>query len=219
MTHLKKIRRLFIRGFQKLIPHYYWTHLYFKKPGIFKIYPKSIISISLLSNFEIQKGGSLSINSSWFKGKKRRYISEFRLDDYSTLICKGDFQLYQGASIYVAPNAILVLKGRGFINTNSTLNCFQYIEIGEGTIISDDVRIQDSDNHFVIENGIEKQSTKPIIIGNRVWIGQNVLILKGVTIGDGAIVAAGSVVIKDIPAYCLVAGVPAKVIKEKVEWH
>ena len=68
------------------------------------------------------------------------------------------------------------------------------------------------------ENGIAKEITKPIIIGDHVWIGKNALILKGVTIGNGAIVAAGSVVVKDVSAKTLVAGNPAKVIKDNVEW-
>jgi acetyltransferase-like isoleucine patch superfamily enzyme len=117
----------------------------------------------------------------------------------------------QGATLYI--------KGNSFLNTNTVLNCFSYIEIGKGTMISDDVRIQDSDNHNIVINGIEKESTKPIIIGDRVWVGKNVLILKGVTVGDGAIIAAGSVVVKDVPSKTLVAGNPAKVIKENVEWN
>lgn len=60
---------------------------------------------------------------------------------------------------------------------------------------------------------------QPVEIGNNVWIGVGTTILKGVTIGDGAIIAAGSVVTKDIPARCLAAGVPAKVIKTDVEWE
>lgn len=54
-----------------------------------------------------------------------------------------------------------------------------------------------------------------IIIGNDVWIGLDATILNGVKIGDGATVAAGSVVISDVPPYCIVAGVPAKVVKRK----
>jgi acetyltransferase-like isoleucine patch superfamily enzyme len=59
---------------------------------------------------------------------------------------------------------------------------------------------------------------QPVHIGNKVWIGANVTILKGVSIGDGSVIAAGSVVTRSIPANCLAGGIPAKVIKENVAW-
>lgn len=73
------------------------------------------------------------------------------------------------------------------------------------------------------------EETKPISIGNDVWIGINVTILDGVNVGNGAIIAAGSVVNKDIPAYSIYGGVPAKLIRyrfsekqildlQKIEW-
>lgn len=55
------------------------------------------------------------------------------------------------------------------------------------------------------------------VIGNDVWIGANVLLLQGIQIGDGAIVAAGSIVTKDVPPYAIVAGVPAKIIRYRFE--
>jgi acetyltransferase-like isoleucine patch superfamily enzyme len=61
--------------------------------------------------------------------------------------------------------------------------------------------------------------TQPIHIGNHVWIGMNVTILKGVQIGDGAIIAAGAVVTRNIPARCLAGGVPARVLKENITWE
>jgi acetyltransferase-like isoleucine patch superfamily enzyme len=61
------------------------------------------------------------------------------------------------------------------------------------------------------EQGI---STKPVVIGDDVWIGANAVILPGVTIGRHVVVAAGAVVTKDVPDYSLVAGVPAKEIKK-----
>lgn len=60
---------------------------------------------------------------------------------------------------------------------------------------------------------IEFEENAHIIIGNDVWVGRNTMILDGVTIGDGAIVAAGAVVTKDVPPYAIVGGVPAKVLK------
>lgn len=66
-------------------------------------------------------------------------------------------------------------------------------------------------NRRIDEQGI---STKPVVIGDDVWIGANAVILPGVTIGRHVVVAAGAVVTKDVPDNCVVAGVPAKVVKK-----
>lgn len=89
------------------------------------------------------------------------------------------------------------------------------ISIGRDCAISWDVCILDRDYHEFNSKREEKAS---VIIGNNVWIGCRATILKGVTIGDGAVVAAGSVVTKDVPANCCVGGNPAKVIKENITW-
>ena len=82
--------------------------------------------------------------------------------------------------------------------------------IGDDVTISENVVIRDSDNHEIIRNGFTMDA--PIVIGNHVWIGINATILKGVHIGSGSVIAAGSVVTKDVPDYALMAGVPAKQI-------
>ena len=196
---------------------YYRVSLKLEQRVNFHIYPQSHIKIDRTAKLIIEKG-TFSINNSWTQWRKRKDISSFIMCDHSALTVEGDFSLYQGASIYLAENAKMRIKGNSFANTNTQINCFNYIEIGQGTYISDDVRIQDSDNHFVIENNQSKPNSAPIIIGDHVWIGKNAIILKGVTIGNGAIVAAGSVVVKDVAAKSLVGGNPAKVIKENVEW-
>lgn len=57
-----------------------------------------------------------------------------------------------------------------------------------------------------------------IEIGDKVWVAMGAIILPGVKIGDGAIVAAGAIVTKDVPPRCMVAGVPARIVKENVDW-
>jgi acetyltransferase-like isoleucine patch superfamily enzyme len=103
------------------------------------------------------------------------------------------------------------------LNTNSTLNCFNHIEIGNGVNISDNVEIQDSDNHII--NRQKDKMSAPIIIEDNVWIGKNVIILKGVTIGKGSIIGAGSVVTRNIPEESIAVGNPARVIKSVKSWE
>lgn len=67
--------------------------------------------------------------------------------------------------------------------------------------------------NFIQNKDWKNVNSRPIVIKDDAWIGMNVIILKGVTIGEGAIVGAGSVVTKDVPAWTVVAGNPAKVVK------
>lgn len=133
----------------------------------------------------------------------------------STIKLHNTFTIKSGAHIIVTENACLEL-GSGYINRNVKIKCYDRIQIGDNVAISENVTIWDSDVHN-IENS-NHQKTIPIRIGNNVWIGTNSIILKGVDIGDGCIIAAGSVVNKSIPPNCLAGGVPAKVLKTNVLW-
>ena len=90
------------------------------------------------------------------------------------------------------------------------------IEIGFQTFISENVVIRDSDTHLI--KGHDRAATKPIKIGNKAWIGLNMIILKGVSIGDGAVIAAGSLVNRNILSNCLAGGMSATIIKENIKW-
>lgn len=121
----------------------------------------------------------------------------------------------------------------------SQIICAERIEIGSNVLISWGCTIVDHDSHSIdwrnraedvskwrdglLSGGLEKASESkdwdvvekaPITIGDKTWLGMNVTVLKGISIGEGSVVAAGSVVTKDVPPWTLVAGNPARVIKE-----
>jgi maltose O-acetyltransferase len=89
------------------------------------------------------------------------------------------------------------------------------VKIGENVRIAPYTIILDSDFHDIKDHFADGPS-KPVIIEDNVWLATRCTILKGVRIGKGSVVAAGSVVTKDVPPNCIVAGVPARVIKEIV---
>lgn len=114
--------------------------------------------------------------------------------------------------------ARLKIGDRTHIQDRTHINCANSITIGARCAISWDCEIMDTDIHKIIVNQTVLENSRPVVIGDRVWIGARAMILKGVNIGDGAIVAAGSVVTRDVPGRTLVAGNPAKVIREIDGW-
>jgi len=101
------------------------------------------------------------------------------------------------------------------IGDRTEIHCGDSVAIGDRVIIAWDCNILDRDYHSVDATA---EHTGPIVIGNDVWIGCRVIILKGVRIGDGAVVAAGSVVTRDVPEHTLVAGNPARIKKTIAGW-
>lgn len=112
------------------------------------------------------------------------------------------------------------------------IQCVDKIEIGAYTAIGDNTVICDNNNHPVCPEyrKLMRQSSfhsdlrlwkhsahAPISIGENCWIGSNVRICKGVTIGENSVVAANSVVTKDVPANCIAAGNPAKIVKTDID--
>jgi acetyltransferase-like isoleucine patch superfamily enzyme len=100
----------------------------------------------------------------------------------------------------------------GFINHGASLVAELAITVGEHVRIGDFAAIYDSDYHPVDES--HAASRAPVTIGDNVWLGRGAIVLPGSTIGDHAVVAAGAVVRGGVPASVLVAGNPAKVVRE-----
>lgn len=146
--------------------------------------------------------------------------------------CKIDVDrdsMIPGSLIFDRENASISIGKRVFIS--GSLIAAQKIEIGDDVMISWGVTVVDHNSHSIsfshrAEDVInwrqgEKDWTHvkvaPVTICDKVWIGFNALILKGVTIGEGSVVGAGSIVTKDVPPWTIVAGNPARTIREIAE--
>lgn len=123
----------------------------------------------------------------------------------------GGVTLFGGTRIELYPGATVTIGEGTFVNRNTSILAETSVTIGNYVLIGWDVTITDTDEHDWPGLG---RRTAPIVIGDRSWIGARSIILKGVTIGEGAVVAAGSIVTRDVPVYTLVAGSPAKPIRD-----
>jgi len=98
----------------------------------------------------------------------------------------------------------------------NTINCYNHIEVGEENLWADNIYVVDFDHWFldpgmsIRSQGIRKEH---VVIGPNVWIGEKATILRGVTVGTGCVVGSMSLVLRDVPPYSVIGGVPAKVLK------
>lgn len=144
----------------------------------------------------------------------------------SNKVIIGENSIFRARVIFEEDNGVLSVGHRSYIG-KSKLICKSSIDIGDDVIMSWGVTIVDHDSHSlnwperendIINwiNGVKDWSNvscAPVKIENKAWVGFGVSILKGVTVEEGAVIAAGSVVTKDVPAFSLVAGNPAKIIR------
>gem|GEM_PF-764978 len=166
------------------------------------------------ARIDLKPGAQLSLNVGAFSNEQNCLIE---MDEGSRIVVEGKFSIYHSCRIRLHKGAVLTL-GNGYINTNGIIVCSQSIEIGDA-IIAPNCYIIDSDYHKIFEGGKVINPPAPVKFQGHIWLGQNVTVLKGVTIGQGSCVGAKSLVAKDIPANSLAVGVPAKVIKSGIEWR
>ena len=113
-------------------------------------------------------------------------------------------------------HARIRIRRRVYINRNTIIDVQQELEIDEETMIGPGCYLTDHDHAFTKDTapGAGPLIVEPTRIGKRCWLGAHVTVLKGVTIGDGTVVGAGSVVTKSLPPGVLAVGSPARIIRE-----
>jgi acetyltransferase-like isoleucine patch superfamily enzyme len=132
----------------------------------------------------------------------------------------GDECLFApGVSFVVTDTGRIILGNRIYMGRNCVLSSDTRITIGDNTMIAEFVSVIDA-NHRFEKNGVpirdQDLEAHPVVIGSDVWIGRGCAILQGTTIGEGAVIGSNSVVTRDIPAYAVACGAPARVIKYRV---
>jgi galactoside O-acetyltransferase len=178
--------------------------------------------ISLRKIKDLSKNGEFLVDSS----TEIRY-SQIRYKSKSSLIVGSD-SLIEAYIAFEQEGTKILIGDRTFIGSSTTISVAEQVSIGDDVLISWGVNIVDHNSHAISfskrKNDVLdwKKGKKdwlnvaisPVNIGNKVWIGSNSIILKGVTIGEGSIIGAGAVVTNDVPPWTIVAGNPARVIRE-----
>ena len=187
---------------------------------LLKSYKTRGIRLFRPSNCHISKSAVIKIEKKFYfnmpwEMRSKCSLGSLNISDKATCLM-GDIRFYAGSSLSV--DGFFSMKS-GYVNNSTKIFCRNKIEIGEDVIIAPEVIIRDSDQHQIMSlSGGGGTISAPIKIGNHVWVGTRAVILKGVTIGNNCVIAAGSVVTHNVPDNCLVAGVPAKIIKNNVTW-
>jgi acetyltransferase-like isoleucine patch superfamily enzyme len=114
-------------------------------------------------------------------------------------------------SITADPGAEVSIGAAAYINSLTVIHAWRQISIGSCCRIGEMCFISDTNFHEIEEG--QGAIVKPVTLGRNVWLGRGVVVLPGVTIGDHAVVGAGSVVTKDVPARALATGVPAQIVR------
>ena len=128
--------------------------------------------------------------------------TEITVDKGGKLSLGKLFKMRGGSKLRVRKNAIVSIGNNFSMGNWCIITAYERIEIGDDVQFGPGVLVFDQDHDFRTEGGLSKQRfiTAPIVVGNNVWVGANSIILRGTTIGDNCVIAAGSVVKGVIPA-------------------
>ena len=133
--------------------------------------------------------------------------------DYAHMISAADNKVRFTCWPSRGKSATIRLGDYCLVSPGTRISAAESISIGHGCMFAANCYISDSDWHGVYNRTRPFRCTKPITLADNVWLGERVIVCKGVSIGENSVIGAGSVVTRDIPANVVAAGNPAKVIK------
>lgn len=142
--------------------------------------------------------------------------------NWADITLERDVALDRGVALVIGGNGRaekLVIRSGTYVNRFTIFDAHQRLEVGRNCMIGPHCYITDADHGTDAGSSVKSQpmKTAPVIIEDEVWIGAHVIILPGVRIGRGAVVGAGSVVTREVPAGSVVCGVPAQVKRFREE--
>ena len=141
------------------------------------------------------------------------YGGPISIGDYTTLIATMDKRIRLTSWTANGKSGKVEIGRHCLICPGTRIMSATAIIIGDDCMMAQNVCITDADWHDLYDRSAPIGNTEAVIIGNNVWIGDSAMICKGVHIGENAVIGAGSIVVKDIPANAIAAGNPAAVIK------
>ncbi len=121
-------------------------------------------------------------------------------------------------SLTLETSGTIDVGARTIIGHHCTIAARSRVEIGSDCLIAELVSIRDHDHSAArtsVATRAQGEVVAPVRIGNNVWLGAKVTVLKGVTIGDGTVVGANAVVTDDLPSHCVAVGIPARIVKQR----
>ena len=211
-SSLKKISKISV---WKFIKYNYLTKGIKRKKGAYILPFKNAI-LEMEENAELVLEGRMRFGINKLNGSKAETL--VRIQKNAKWIAHGEAWLFFDTFIDVHPGAVFE-TGFFSMNGGSVIVVGKRIEFGHNVMIGRDVTIYDSDFHQILnDHGEPSNFSSEVKIGNDVWLTNKIMVLKGVTIGDGVLVSAMTLIRKDVPAHALVAGIPGKVIKDSVHW-
>ena len=142
------------------------------------------------------------------------------LDSKSKLFFQGKAVISEGTTLRCNQDSIMEIGDNFYCNCNCFISSTNKVQIGNDCIFGWRITINTGDGHKVLHQGINSEGRQDIIIGKHVWLAPDCSLTKGVVIPDNCIVAQKAVVTKAFSKpNCMIGGIPAKIIREDINWE